>query len=94
MSWVQGPIQVLFGIPAIRGMWIIEADPAQRIVQVTTYQTYSDPGGSVPAFVIHGAYVDQVIKSLEIPTARITNQYGSGPHQQTTSSVSMSHTAL
>ncbi len=73
-----GPDPKFVRIPAIRGMWIIQADPGAADRSQVTYQTYSDPGGSVPAFVIHGAHVDQVIKSLEILTARITNQYGSG----------------
>ena len=50
-------------IPAIRGRWLIEPDGAggSRL----TYQSFSEPGGSIPAFMIHGAQTDQVIHDVE-----------------------------
>lgn len=50
-------------IPAIRGAWIAESDDkgGSRLI----YQSYSEPGGSIPAFLIHGAQIDQFVSDLE-----------------------------
>ncbi len=61
-------------IPAIRGRWLVEPEPGQPGSSHVTYQTYSEPGGSVPAFVIHGAQVDQVVRSIEALGARIRSE--------------------
>ncbi len=67
-------------IPAIRGRWLVEAEPGQPGSSHVTYQTYSEPGGSVPAFVIHGAQVDQVVRAIEALGARIrSEQQGLAP---------------
>ena len=52
-------------IPAISGRWLIEPEPGKDGHSHVTYQTYSEPGGSVPAFVISGPQVDQVVISIE-----------------------------
>lgn len=50
-------------IPAIRGSWSVEGDDkgGSRL----TYQTFSEPGGSVPSFLIHGAHFDQCVSDVE-----------------------------
>ncbi|HRI52239.1 MAG TPA: START domain-containing protein [Pseudomonadota bacterium] len=50
-------------IPAIRGRWLIEPEGAggSRL----TYQSFSEPGGSIPAFMIHGAQLDQIVHDVE-----------------------------
>lgn len=50
-------------IPAIRGSWSVEPDDkgGSRL----TYQTFSEPGGSIPAFMIHGAHFDQCVTDVE-----------------------------
>ena len=50
-------------IPAIRGRWLIEPDDkgGSRL----TYQSFSEPGGSIPAFLIHGAQFDQIVHDVE-----------------------------
>jgi len=50
-------------IPAIRGHWLIE--PAGPGGSRLTYQSFSEPGGSIPAFMIHGAQFDQVVQDVE-----------------------------
>lgn len=50
-------------IPAIRGRWLIEPDDkgGSRL----TYQSFSEPGGTIPAFMIHGAQFDQIVHDVE-----------------------------
>jgi hypothetical protein len=50
-------------IPAIRGGWSVEPDDkgGSRL----TYQTFSEPGGSIPSFMIHGAQFDQCVNDVE-----------------------------
>lgn len=50
-------------IPAIRGRWLIEPDDkgGSRL----TYQSFSEPGGTIPAFLIHGAQFDQMVHDIE-----------------------------
>ena len=50
-------------IPAIRGRWLIE--PAGTAGSRLTYQSFSEPGGSIPAFMIHGAQLDQIVQDVE-----------------------------
>jgi hypothetical protein len=50
-------------IPAIRGRWLIE--PATAGGSRLTYQSFSEPGGSIPAFMIHGAQFDQIVQDVE-----------------------------
>ncbi len=59
-------------IPAIRGSWSIE--PGEGGGSRLTYRTYSEPGGSVPAFMIHGAQVDQAISNVEGLLNRLSKQ--------------------
>ncbi len=58
-------------IPAIRGAWAVEPDDkgGSRL----TYQSFSEPGGSIPAFMIHGAQFDQVIHDIERVQERLRN---------------------
>ena len=66
-----GPDPKHVRILAIHGAWSLEPDPSVAGGSLVTYQSYSEPGGSVPAFMIHGAQVDQTIKSVETLKARI-----------------------
>jgi hypothetical protein len=49
-------------LPMVRGAWtLVEAPGGARV----TYQCYSEPGGSVPAFIIRSAQQDQVATDVE-----------------------------
>ncbi len=50
-------------IPIVRGAWIVEraATGGSRM----TYLCYSEPGGSVPAFMVRGAQRDQVVVDVK-----------------------------
>lgn len=75
-----GPDPHFVRIPAIRGCWLIEPSPSAKESSHVTYQSYSDPGGSVPSFVIHGAQVDQLIKNIETLVTRLESaRIGSTP---------------
>lgn len=58
-------------ITRIRGAWIVEANGkgGSRL----TYRSFSEPGGSIPAFLIHGAQFDQVIWDVERILERLSN---------------------
>lgn len=56
-------------IPAIRGAWIIE--PNADGGSFLTYQSYSEPGGSIPPFLIHGAQLDQLVADIERALERL-----------------------
>jgi hypothetical protein len=49
-------------IPAVRGSWRAEPDPAGGVNLV--YRCYSEPGGSVPAFLVRGAQQDSLLKEF------------------------------
>ena len=49
-------------IPAIRGSWTAESD-GQGGTRLT-YVSFSEPGGSIPAFLVHGAQFDSVVDSV------------------------------
>jgi len=49
-------------VPALRGAWILVAVPGGTRL---TFVCYSDPGGSVPAFMIRGAQADHVAADVE-----------------------------
>ncbi len=66
-----GPDPKHVRIPAIRGFWNLVPDPSGPGSALVTYQSFSEPGGAVPAFMIHGAQVDQTVKSVEVLKARI-----------------------
>jgi len=49
-------------LPNVRGSWVVSANGAgARVV----YMCYSEPGGSVPAFMVRGTQQDQVMKDVE-----------------------------
>jgi hypothetical protein len=50
-------------IPVVRGQWILQPAPGggTRI----TYTCYSEPGGSIPAWMVRGAQQDQVVLDVE-----------------------------
>lgn len=52
-------------IPAILGKWLLEPLADKPGWSRVTYQTYSEPGGSVPAFIIAGPQAEQVARSIE-----------------------------
>jgi hypothetical protein len=55
-------------IPAVRGAWTLE--PAAGGTQLT-YHCYSEPGGSVPAFLVRGVQQDQVAEDVERILSRL-----------------------
>lgn len=50
-------------IPIVRGAWIVERAPSGG--SRMTYLCYSEPGGSVPAFLVRGAQRDQVVVDVK-----------------------------
>jgi hypothetical protein len=50
-------------LPVVRGAWTLEAAPsgATRL----TYVCYSEPGGSIPAFLVRGAQQDHVAADVQ-----------------------------
>ncbi len=50
-------------IPMVRGRWLLS--PAADGGSDVTYTVYSEPGGSIPAFVIRGAQVNQIIMDMK-----------------------------
>jgi len=55
-------------IPVVRGAWTLEAAPGGTRL---TYSCYSEPGGSIPAFLARGAQRDQVVLDVERILQRI-----------------------
>lgn len=49
-------------VRVVRGKWRVEPAPGGTRV---TYLCYSEPGGSIPAFLVRGAQQDQVIHDVE-----------------------------
>jgi hypothetical protein len=49
-------------IPVVRGSWLIE--PSEAGGAKLTYQCYSEPGGSIPAFMVRGAQQNQVVTDM------------------------------
>jgi hypothetical protein len=49
-------------IPEVRGSWRAEPDPAGGVNLI--YRCYSEPGGSVPAFLVRGAQQDSLLKEF------------------------------
>lgn len=60
-KWVQ--------LPMVRGGWTLEPIDATHTRLV--YTCYSEPGGSVPAWMVRGAQADQVVKDVELGLIRI-----------------------
>lgn len=56
-------------IPAIRGAWSAEPDGSGG--SKLTYQSFSEPGGSIPSFLIHGAQFDQIVNDVKRLVDRI-----------------------
>lgn len=50
-------------VPVIHGIWQIELGESES--SRMSFRTYGEPGGSVPAWMTHGAQVDQVIRDVE-----------------------------
>jgi hypothetical protein len=49
-------------LPAVRGTWTVAAAPGGAKL---TYVCYSEPGGSIPAFMVRGPQRDHVITDVE-----------------------------
>jgi hypothetical protein len=60
-------------IPVVRGQWTIMAAPGGSLL---TYSCYSEPGGSIPAFMARGAQQDQV----PLDVGRILDRLHALPH--------------
>jgi len=58
-------------LPVVRGSWRVEPDG--NGAATVTYICYSEPGGSVPAFLVRGAQQDNTLKEFERVLARITH---------------------
>lgn len=56
-------------LPVVRGAWRIDPDPAGG--SFVSYRCYSEPGGSIPAFLVRGAQQDQVLAEFEHVLARV-----------------------
>jgi hypothetical protein len=56
-------------LPKVTGSWRAEPDPAGGVN--LTYRCYSEPGGSVPAFLVRGAQQDSLLKEFVRVLARI-----------------------
>ena len=56
-------------LPVVRGVWRVEPDPKGGAF--VSYRCYSEPGGSIPAFLVRGAQQDQVLAEFEQVLARI-----------------------
>jgi hypothetical protein len=56
-------------LPVVRGAWRVEPDPKGGAF--VSYDCYSEPGGSIPAFLVRGAQQDQVLAEFEQVLARI-----------------------
>lgn len=50
-------------IPVVRGSWTLA--PAPNGATQLSYQCYSEPGGSIPAWIARGAQQDQVVLDFE-----------------------------
>jgi hypothetical protein len=50
-------------LTAVRGLWHIQPDGGSG--SNISYQVYSEPGGSVPAFLVRGTLQDETMKELE-----------------------------
>jgi hypothetical protein len=56
-------------LPVVRGSWRVEPDPAGG--STVAYICYSEPGGSVPAFLVRGAQQDTTSKEFARVILRI-----------------------
>jgi hypothetical protein len=56
-------------LPVVRGEWRIEPDGAGGAN--LAYRCYSEPGGSIPAFLVRGAQQSQVLDEFERALARV-----------------------
>jgi hypothetical protein len=55
-------------LPVVRGAWRVEpAGTGSRLV----YTCYSEPGGSVPAWMVRGAQQDQIVRDIERQLTRL-----------------------
>jgi hypothetical protein len=50
-------------IPMVRGEWLLQ--PAPGGGTKISYTCYSEPGGSIPAFLVRGAQQDQIVLDVE-----------------------------
>jgi hypothetical protein len=62
-------------IPTVRGGW--RAEPSGPSASRIIYQCYSEPGGSLPAFLIRGAQQDQVLVDVKRILDRLHASEGS-----------------
>jgi hypothetical protein len=58
-------------LPVVRGSWRVEPDAAGGANVL--YRCYSEPGGSVPAFLVRGAQQDNLLKEFERVLLRIAH---------------------
>jgi hypothetical protein len=64
-----GPAAGYVRLPVVRGEWRIEPDGAGGAN--LAYRCYSEPGGSIPAFLVRGAQQSQVLDEFERALARV-----------------------
>ena len=55
-------------LPVVRGHWLLTPSPGGTHV---VYECYSEPGGSIPAFLVRGAQQSEVAKDVERVLTRL-----------------------
>jgi hypothetical protein len=59
-------------LPVVRGRWILLPEPSgTRLI----YECYSEPGGTIPAFLVRGAQQSEVAKDVERVLSRLTRMH-------------------
>lgn len=56
-------------IPVIRGRWVVEPD--EQGGSRLSYQSFVEPGGSLPSFLVHGAQLEQLVHDIEELMGRV-----------------------
>ncbi len=56
-------------IPVIRGRWAVEPD--EQGGSRLSYQSFVEPGGSLPSFLVHGAQLNQLVHDIEELMGRV-----------------------
>ncbi len=70
------PAKDFVRLKSVRGHWLLEPLPDGQVG--ITYQLYSDPGGSVPAFLAKGGQRDSVIEFVKTILQRAHRQTPAG----------------
>ena len=63
------PVPKHVRIPIIRGRWVVEPD--EQGSSRLSYQSFVEPGGSLPSFLVHGAQLEQLVHDIEELLGRV-----------------------